>query len=71
MGKEVGEEEGKGNGKGCSPEGQHVCASAFWVLWLEFFSLLQAGMLGEVSGEGFSRIFIRSPDAHFQGPGLH
>ena len=54
--KEVGEDEG--NGEGYSPEGEHV----HWALFLEaLFSLLQAGILGEVSGEGFSRIFISSP----------
>ena len=36
-----------------------------------FTSLLQAGILGEVSGEGFSGIFISSPGLPFQGPGLH
>ena len=33
-----------------------------WVLCLEaFISLLQVGILGEVSGKGFSRIFISFP----------
>ena len=59
---------GKGNGTGCFPEG----VNRGWVLCLEaFFSLLQAGILGEVSGEGFSRIFISSPGVSFQGHGLH
>ena len=32
--------------------------------------LLQAGNIGEVSGEDFSRIFISSPGVPFQGHGL-
>ena len=60
---EVGEEEGKGNGIGCSPEGEHTP----WVLCLEAcISLLQAGISGEVSG-GFSRyssvLQVRPPRA--------
>ena len=50
MGKEVGKEEGKGNGAGCSQR-ESVCTGSF-VLAL-FISLLQAGILGEVSGKGF------------------
>ena len=65
MGKEVGE--WKGNGAGFSPEGEHTG----WVLCLEFLCLLQAGNLGEVSGEGFSKIFISSPGVSFQRHGLH
>ena len=49
--------------------GEPLCAC--WVLCLEaFISLLQAGILGnlgDVSGEGFSRIVICSPDAPFWG----
>ena len=52
MGKEVGKREQKGNGAGCSPEGECEC----WVLHLK------AGILGEVSGKGFNRIFISSSD---------
>ena len=69
MKEEVGEEEGKGSGVGCSPEGE---SSTGVVLCLQAFSsLLQAGILGEVSGEGFSSIFISSQGLPFQGPGLH
>lgn len=50
--KEVGE--GGGNGLG-------------WVLSLKaFIFLLQTGILGEVSGEGFSRTFISSPGVTFR-----
>ena len=67
MKKEVGEEEVKGMGVGCSPEGE-----LSWVLCLEAFnSFLQAEILGEVSGEVFSRIFISSPGVPVQGHGLH
>ena len=44
-----GGRERKGNGAGCSPEGEHILAGAFV---LRLFSLLQVGILGEVSGEG-------------------
>ena len=44
----------------------------FWVLCLEaFLSFLQAGILGEVPGEAFSRIFVSSPGVPFQDHGLH
>ena len=46
MKKEVGEEEGKGNGTDCSPEREHLC----WVPCAETF----LSLVGEVSGEGFS-----------------
>ena len=36
-----------------------------------FVSLLQVGILGEVSGKGRSRIFISSPGVHFHVHGLH
>ena len=52
-------------GEGCSPEREHTVRVT--VLCLEFFSLLQAGISGEDSGEGF----ISSPVVPFQGPGLH
>lgn len=56
----VGEEkrgkEAEGNGVGCYPEG-HACAGSF-VLRLLSLAYLQAGILGEVSGDSFSRIFI-------------
>ena len=75
VGKEVGEEEGKGNGSGFSPEGEGM-HPGFFVL--RFFSFLQAGILGEFSGEGSSRTFFscdlsveHSPGAPFQGRGLH
>ena len=61
MKKEVGEEEGKGNGVGCSLEGEHLCTGSFVLIF--YFSL--AGILGEVSGEGFSRISISSPSVFF------
>ena len=62
MGKEVGDEEG--NGVDCSPDGE--CAGTSCVLCLEvFIPFLQAGILGEVSGEGFSRKFTSSPGAPF------
>ena len=49
---------------GCSPEGK----SRHLVLCLEaFISFLQVGTLGE----GFSGIFISSPDVLFQDGGLH
>ena len=52
-----------------APQGEKQAAS---VCCLEaFISLLQAGILGEVSGEDFSKIFISSPGAPFQGHGLH
>ena len=67
----VGEEEREGEGKEmvcCIPEGQLKC----WALCLEaFLSFLQARILGEVSGESFSRIFISSPAVPFQVHGLH
>ena len=60
-------EERKGNGTGSSPEGEPV----HWVLCLEaFISLLQVEVLGEVSGEGFSRMFINFPGVLFQGRSL-
>ena len=66
MGKEAGKEEGKGNGVGCSPE-KHTP----WVLRLEAcLSLVKAGVLGQVSGEGFSRVYTISPGVAFQGHGL-
>ena len=36
-----------------------------------YLSPLQAGILGEISGEGFSRMLISSPGVSFQGHGLH
>ena len=60
VGKEVGAEEGKGNGRDCPPEGEHGQAESFV---LRLLSLLQAGILGEVSGEVCRRIFITSPGA--------
>ena len=67
VGKGVGEE-GKGNETVYSPEGQCV----HWILCLEvFISLFKAGILGEISGAGFSRISISSPGVPFQGHGLH
>ena len=64
----MGDKEGEGKGMGCSPEGEPC-----WVLCLEaFILLLQAGILGEASGdECFSRTFISSPGAPFWGRGLH
>ena len=42
-----------------------------YVLCLEIFiSFLQEGILGEVSGKGFSRIFISFPGVPFQSYGL-
>ena len=64
VGEEVGGEAGKGNGIGLLPRGGALCLEAF-------FSLLQVGLLGEVSGEGFSRICISFPGVLFQGHGLH
>ena len=66
--KEV-EEERKGNGAGCRLIPRvHECR----VLCFEAFSyFLQVGILGEVSRQVFSRIFINSPDVPFQGHGLH
>ena len=59
----VREEEGTGNGAGCSPDGDHACH----ILCLKaFISLLQAGILREAAGEGFSRIFISSPGVPFR-----
>ena len=53
----MGEEEGTGKGVSC-------------VLCLEaFISFLPAGILEEVTGEGFSRIFISVPGVPFQAPG--
>ena len=65
VGEEARDKEGKGNGMGCSP--------LHWVLCLEFYSLslFQAGILGEVLGEGFSRIFISFPGVLFQGHGFY
>ena len=61
-------EEGKGNGEGCSQEGEFMC----WVLCFEaFISFLQMRILGEVSRERFSRIFISSQGLPFQGHDLH
>ena len=66
IGEEEREEEGKGNGKGCSQR-----KSAGWLFCLYIFvSLLQAGILGEDSGEGFSRILIHFSGVLFQGHGL-
>ena len=48
MGKEVKEDTGKGNGPGCSLEGQ-PCSGFFSLR--SFTSLLKAVVLGEVSGE--------------------
>ena len=63
----VGKEEGNGNGLGCSPERKLTG----WVLCPEaFFSLLQAEILGEVSGEGFRRIFISFLGVFLQDHGL-
>ena len=56
-----GEEEGEGKGT--------VVASQRGPLG--FLSPLQVGILGEVSREGFSRIFISFPGVLFQGCGLH
>ena len=53
------------NGEGCSPEGAYSGSFA-----IKLFSLLQVGTLEEVSGEGFSRVFISSPGGPFQGHGL-
>ena len=47
---------------------QRESANAGSFIW-RFLSLL--GILGVVSGEGFSSIVISSPGAPFQGPGLH
>ena len=59
MGEEVGEEEGKG------------MALDIPLSFLRVFIFrLQAGILGEVPAEGFSRIFISSPGVSFQGHGL-
>ena len=51
---------------GRSPEGERrfLCSEAF-------ISLLQAGTLGWVSGQGFSRRVISAPGVPFQGHGLH
>ena len=67
--KERNGEKKKGKGTGsCSPEGEHIC----WDLYLEaFISFLKAGILGEASGKGFSRIFISSPGVPYQDHGLH
>ena len=63
MGEEEREEEGEGNGWGMLPKGSTSC-----VLCLEaFISLLQAGLSGEASGEGFGRIFIRIFRCAFSG----
>ena len=68
MGEDLREEERKENGAGHSPEGE----CTLWVLPLEvFLSLLHMGVLGEVSGESFSRLFISFPGVPFQGHGLH
>ena len=68
LGKEVWGEEGQGSGAGRSPKGE--CMP--WVLCLEaFIPFLQVGILGEVSGVGFSRICISSPGVPSQGHGLH
>ena len=70
MKKEVGEDGGK-NGKGMAPAAPQR-DSTCWVLCLEgSLSLLQVGILGEVSGKGCSRIFISSPGVLSQGHGLH
>ena len=59
----AGEGEGKGNGMG-----EHACG----LLCLEAcISLLQTGILGQVSLEGFSRTVISSPGVPFQGHGLY
>ena len=63
-GGELREEEEKGKGVGCSPAGWGLCPEAF-------ISFSKVGILGEVSGEGFSRIVISSPGVLFQGCGLH
>ena len=52
--KEVGEEEG--HGEDCSPESASPGS----------FVLRPFSLLGQVSGEGFSRIFVSSPGVPFQ-----
>ena len=63
MGDEVGEGKGSGNGAGCSPKGVHALGPSM--------SLLQVGILGEFSVEGFSRIVISFPGMVFQGHGVY
>ena len=63
--KEVGEE-GKGNGWAAPQKESSDTGS----LVLRLLSLLQAGILGEVSGEGLSRTSISSPGAPFPRRGL-
>ena len=56
MGKDI--EGGKEKGMVGSSPGEYAC----WVLCPEaFVPLLQAGILGSILGEGFSRIFISFP----------
>ena len=66
-GKKWGErngEEGKGNGAHAAPLGE----STPWDFCLEaFIRFLQAGIIGEASGEDFSRILISSPGAALSG----
>ena len=68
VGKEVGSSE---KGKGVMwavPKGRTLKLGP---LSCAFISFLQAGIVGEVSGESFSRIFISSPGVSFQGHDLH
>ena len=58
-----GEKEKEG-GTGCSLGGDLT----HWVLCLEaFISFSQAGVLGEISGEDFNRIFISCPGVPYLG----
>ena len=67
VGKELGEEERKGNGAGSQRDRTGVGPSS------EGFYLFLAGgnVRGGFSGKGFSRLFISSPGVPFQGHGLH
>ena len=67
----VGEEEREEEGKGMAQAAPQREGGS-WVHCLRaFISLLQVGILGEVSGEGFNRIFISFPGVLFQGCALY
>ena len=63
--------EGEALGRATQREKPSLLSPLSEGFYLSLISPLQVGILGEVSGEGFSRIFISSPNMLLQGRGLY